>query len=57
MKSDLQYSIYEKLVNEEDARACKAIPESACREVPGNFMRIIYAQFLTKLGDALLTPR
>jgi MFS family permease len=57
MKSDLQYSIYEKLINDEDARACKAIPESACKEVPGNFMKIIYSQFLTKLGDALINPK
>ncbi|TCS41614.1 MFS transporter [Reinekea marinisedimentorum] len=57
MKSDFHDSLYEKLVNDEDARACKAIPESACQEVPGNFMRIIYAQFLTKLGDALINPK
>lgn len=57
MQSDPHYSIYEKLVNDEDARACKAIPESACKVVPGNFMRIIYAQFLTKVGDALINPK
>ncbi|SDH94321.1 Predicted arabinose efflux permease, MFS family [Vibrio xiamenensis] len=57
MKSQLQYSIYEKLVNEEDARACKAIPDSACKVVPGNFIKIICAQFLTKLGDALINPK
>ncbi|MDF1764091.1 MAG: MFS transporter [Oleibacter sp.] len=49
--------IYEKLVNEEDARACKAIPEEACREVPGNFLTTLLSLFLTKLGDALINPK
>ncbi|TXR54639.1 MFS transporter [Reinekea thalattae] len=57
MQSDPHYSIYEKLINDEDARACKAIPDAACKVVPGNFMRIIYAQFLTKVGDALINPK
>lgn len=30
-------SIYEKLMDEEDARVCKAIDENACKVVPGNF--------------------
>ena len=50
-------SIYQKLINEEDARACKAIDDDACREVPGNFMRIIISQFLTNLGDAIINPK
>lgn len=50
-------SIYEKIINDEDARACKAIPDSACREVPGNFIKMIVAQFLTKVGDALINPK
>ena len=50
-------SIYQKLINEEDARACKAIDDDACREVPGNFMRIITSQFLTNLGDAIINPK
>ncbi|PFG55693.1 MFS transporter [Vibrio sp. ES.051] len=57
MDKDKQNSIYEKIINDEDARACKAIPESACHQVPGNFLKIIYAQFLTKLGDALINPK
>lgn len=57
MNKDKQNSIYEKIVNDEDARACKAIPESACHQVPGNFLKIILAQFLTKVGDALINPK
>jgi len=47
-------SVYEKIVNSEDARACKAIDESACKVVPGNFIKIIIAQFFTSLGDAMI---
>ncbi|CAM3679383.1 Major Facilitator Superfamily protein [Vibrio aerogenes CECT 7868] len=57
MNRDRLETMYGYLVNEEDARACKAIPESACKEVPGNFMKIIFAQFFTKLGDALINPK
>ncbi|MAD44514.1 MAG: MFS transporter [Oceanospirillaceae bacterium] len=57
MSKDWSESIYEKLINEEDARACKAIDESACQEVPGNFVRIILSQFLTNLGDAIINPK
>ncbi len=54
---NLTRDLYEKLVNQEDARACKAIDESACREVPGNFMLTLLSQFLTQLGDALSNPK
>ncbi|RQW64568.1 MFS transporter [Vibrio viridaestus] len=57
MSSEMLETLYEKLLNEEDARACKAIPESACKEVPGNFMKMVFAQFFTKLGDALINPK
>ncbi|MDK2779457.1 MAG: MFS transporter [Pseudomonadota bacterium] len=56
-RKDWSDSIYDKLINSEDARACKAIDESACHEVPGNFMRIIIAQFLNNLGDAIINPK
>ncbi|ASP37587.1 MFS transporter [Bacterioplanes sanyensis] len=57
MRQDWSQTIYDKLVNEEDARACKAISDEACQQVPGNFIRIIFSQFLSKLGDALLNPK
>jgi hypothetical protein len=50
-------TIYEKLVDEEDARACLDIPDAACRETPRNFVLILLAQVLTKLGDALASPK
>lgn len=50
-------SVYEKIVNSEDARACKAIDESACKVVLGNFIKIIIAQFFTSLGDAIINPK
>ena len=56
-RQSLTQDIYEKLVNDEDARACKAIPEEACREVPGNFLRTLISSFLSKLGDALVNPK
>ena len=56
-RSGLTDDIYEKLVNDEDARACKSIPESACREVPGNFLKTLLSMFFSKLGDALVNPK
>jgi hypothetical protein len=49
--------IYEKLVNEEDARVCTDISEDACRETPGNFSLLLISYFLTKLGDAIASPK
>lgn len=49
--------LYEYLADEEDARVCKDIPDSACHAVPGNFFVIFITQFLTKLGDALASSR
>ncbi|OOV88039.1 MFS transporter [Oceanospirillum linum] len=50
-------NLYEKLANVEDARACKDISPEACREVPGNFTKTLFSQFLTKLGDAFANPK
>lgn len=50
-------TIYQQLVNEEDARVCTDISESACRVVPGNFILQVATQFLTKLGDAIANPK
>jgi MFS family permease len=50
-------TIYDKIISDDDARACKAIPDSACREVPGNFIKMIIALLLTKIGDALINPK
>lgn len=50
-------SLYNLVANEEDARACQDIPDSACREVPQNFFRILASLVLTKLGDILVNPK
>lgn len=49
--------VYEYLINDEDARACRAISDQACKVVPGNFIKMVVAQFFTKLGDALINPK
>ncbi len=46
-------TVYEKLTDEEDARACRDIPEEACRETPASFVLILCGNFLTKLGDEI----
>ncbi|WP_119394461.1 MFS transporter [Salinibius halmophilus] len=50
-------TLHELIVNNEDARACNEIPDASCREVPGNFFKMLSAQSLTQLGDALLNPK
>jgi len=45
--------VYSFLVEEEDARVCKDIPEAACTQVPGNFLKLGASQTLTKLADEL----
>lgn len=50
-------TLYQRLANEEDARACTGISDSACQEVPGNFFRVLVAQFLTKIGDTMSSSK
>lgn len=49
--------LYDLVANEEDARLCADIPDAACREVPGNFFRILASLVMTKLGDLLASPK
>lgn len=49
--------LYAQIANEEDARVCTDISDEACQEVPGNFLRIIVANMLTKVGDLLTSPK
>ena len=55
--NDKASGLYEKLVDEEDARVCKDISDDACQYVPVNFFLIILANTLTKLGDELSNPK
>jgi len=49
--------LYDYLVDEEDARVCKDIPEESCDYVPGNFFTQILASTLSKLGDEISNPK
>jgi hypothetical protein len=53
----LTEDLYEKLANEEDARLCRDIDERACRESPRSFFYLLASYFLTKLGDAIASPK
>ena len=57
MATTLTEDLYAKLVNEEDARVCREIPDEACREVPRNFFLLIASYVLTKLGDSIANPK
>lgn len=50
-------AIYDALTNEEDARLCKDIGEDACREAPQSFSLLLVSYCLTKLGDAIASPK
>ena len=50
-------TVYDVLTDEEDARICDDIDEAACRERPLSFLLILASSFLTKLGDALSSPK
>ncbi|MDO8861162.1 MFS transporter [Haliea sp. E1-2-M8] len=54
---ELPDRIYTLLVEEEDVRVCRDIPESACHEQPRAFVLQLAAQTLTKIGDALTSSR
>jgi hypothetical protein len=50
-------TVYDVLTDEEDARICDDIDEAACRERPLSFLLILASSFMTKLGDALSSPK
>lgn len=49
--------LYSLVANEEDARVCTDISDEACREVPGNFFRMLISLVLTKMCDLLINPK
>jgi hypothetical protein len=49
--------LYAWLTNEEDSRLCDDISEAACRDTPRSFVLILLSYFLTKLGDAIASPK
>lgn len=55
--SKLTERMYGYLAEDEDARVCKDIPDSACNDQPQAFMAHLWALTLTKLGDSLVSAR
>jgi len=50
-------ALYDLVTGDEDARVCRDIPESACNDQPGNFLRQLGALVATKIGDELASAR
>ncbi|WP_227870839.1 MFS transporter [Orrella marina] len=50
-------SIYERLAEDDEGRVCKAISDNACRESPGNFVRMLIANTLSNLADRLASAK
>lgn len=49
--------IYSLLVGDDEGRVCRDIPEDACNEQPGNFLRHVVSLSATKTGDGLADPK
>lgn len=49
--------IYSLLVADDEGRVCRDIPEEACDEQPGNFLRHVVSLSATKTGDGLADPK
>jgi len=49
--------LYSLVADEEDARSCRDLDDSACRWVPRNFFVYLASNALTQLGDALSSPK
>jgi MFS family permease len=50
-------ALYDLVAEDEDARSCRDLDDSACRWVPRNFFVYLASNALTKLGDALASPK
>jgi hypothetical protein len=49
--------VYAVLVDEDEDHGCGDLPESACREVPGNGVKLVSALTLQKIGDRVVDPK
>ena len=49
--------VYQALVIDDEGRACRDIPESACHEEPRNFFTHVGSLSLSKLADGLIDPK
>ena len=57
MANDRNEAIYSLLTGEDEGRVCRDIPEEACDEQPGNFLKHILSLGATKTGDGLSSPK
>ncbi|MEX2465851.1 MAG: MFS transporter, partial [Gemmatimonadota bacterium] len=48
---------YQVLTDEDEGRVCRDIPDAACREQPGNFVKHVVSLTATKTGDGLADPK
>jgi hypothetical protein len=49
--------LYNLVTGDEDARVCKDIPESACKEQPRNFFAYLFANLFNKIADELTSAK
>lgn len=56
MEDSMTQRVFERIVDRTDDK-CAGIAEGACSAAAGNFFRTIGANFLTKLGDAIASPK
>ncbi len=54
-EKELPRHLYE-FITEDDDNACEAIPESACKEAPGNFFLNAFNGACTKLAEQIASP-
>ncbi len=50
-------TVYSALYDDDEARVCKDVPESACQHQPRNWVFSTLSLSLTKTGDALVDPK
>lgn len=56
-ESGITRDIYGLLTGDEDARVCRDIPETACREQPRSFLIHVISLVASKTGDRLASPK
>ncbi|WNB17185.1 MFS transporter [Marivirga arenosa] len=54
--AELNERFYDYLIEEDEPRACRAIPDDACTNVPKNFTLNIANGTLTKLAEKIISP-
>ena len=56
MRASTVDRVYDLITSEGEERACEAIPETACKAVPGNFFLNVANGACTKLAEQLVSP-